>query len=84
MPSVITVNSTDSYHAACVAGLGIIQSPRSGELPSIVDDEMVAILPNHTCEPVPLFLFHAHGRNVPRQVRVVMSWLAEIIRTPLD
>jgi hypothetical protein len=35
MRSLITMNSTESYHAACVAGLGIIQSPRSGVLPSI-------------------------------------------------
>src|SRR5262249_44857522 len=30
MRSVITVNSTDSYQAACRAGLGIIQAPRMG------------------------------------------------------
>jgi DNA-binding transcriptional LysR family regulator len=84
MRSVITVNSTESYQAACVAGLGIIQSPRSGVLPSIVAGDMVAILPNHTGEPLPLSLVHAHGRNVPRQVRVVMSWLAEIVRAQFD
>jgi DNA-binding transcriptional LysR family regulator len=84
MRSVITVNSTDSYHAACVAGLGIIQSVRSGMLPSIAAGEMVEILPHHTCEPLPLSLVHAHGRNVPRHVRIVMNWLAAILKAQLD
>lgn len=84
MRCMITVNSTESYHAACVAGLGIIQSPRSGLLPSIAAGEMVEILPQYTCEPMPLSLVHAHGRNVPRHVRAVMNWLAAIVRAQLD
>jgi DNA-binding transcriptional LysR family regulator len=27
---ILTVNSTETYHAACLAGLGIIQVPRVG------------------------------------------------------
>ena len=84
MRSVITVNSTESYHAACVAGLGIIQSVRSGVLPSTATGEMVEILPHHTGEPLALSLVHAHGRNVPRHVRVAMNWLAEVLRAQFD
>jgi len=80
MRSVITVNSTDSYRAACLAGLGIIQSPRMGLLPSVAAGELVEILPQHTCQPLPISLVHAHGRNVPRHVRVVMSWIGEILK----
>jgi DNA-binding transcriptional LysR family regulator len=53
-------------------------------LPRIATGEMVEILPHHTCEPLPLSLVHAHGRNVPRHVRVVMNWLAEILRAEFD
>jgi len=84
MRSVITVKGTESYDAACVAGLGIIPSVHSGVLPSIATGEMVEILPRHTCEPLPLSLVHAHGRNVPRHVRVVMNWLAEILSAEFD
>jgi DNA-binding transcriptional LysR family regulator len=83
MRSAITVNSTDSYHAACIAGLGIIQAPRSGVLPCIAAGDMVEILPQHTCEPLPASLVHAHGRNVPRHVRVVMSWIADLLKPQL-
>lgn len=27
---ILTVNSTETYQAACIAGLGIIQVPRTG------------------------------------------------------
>ncbi len=83
MRSVITVNSTDSYRAACLAGLGIIQSPRMGLLPSVTTGELVEILPRHTCQPLPVSIVHAHGRQMPRHVRVVMSWIAEILKTQL-
>jgi DNA-binding transcriptional LysR family regulator len=84
MRSLITVNSTDSYRAACLAGLGIIQSPRLGLLPSVTAGELVEILPQYTCQPLPVSLVHAHGRNVPRHVRVVMSWIGEILKQQLD
>lgn len=84
MRSVITVNSTESYHLACLAGLGIIQVPRSGMLPSIAAGDLAEVLPQHTAEALPLSLVHAHGRNVPRHVRAVMNWLAEILKEQLD
>ena len=84
MRSLITVNSTDSYHSACLAGLGIVQSARMGLLPSVTAGELVEILPQHTCQPLPISLVHAHGRNVPRHVRVVMSWIGEILKGQFD
>jgi len=83
MRSVITVNSSDSYTAACVAGLGIIQVPRVGKLAAVAAGDLVEILPQHTSEPMPVSLVHPHGRNVPRPVRVVMSWIAELLRPEL-
>ncbi len=83
MRSLLTVNSTDSYLAACVASLGIIQAPRSGMLPSIAEGDVVEVLREHTCEPLPVSLVHAHGRNVPRHVRAVMSWINQLLAPPL-
>lgn len=52
MRSLLTVDSTDSYLAACVAGLGIIQAPRSGMLESLAAGEIVEVLREHTGEPL--------------------------------
>ena len=80
MQSVITVNSSDSYQAACIAGLGIIQAPRTGVLGSIAAGDLVEILSQYPSEPLPVSVVHAHGRNVPRHVRVIMNWLSDCLR----
>lgn len=84
MRSVITVNSTDSYQAACLAGLGIIQAPRMGCLERVAAGDLVEILPQHTCAPLPVSLVHAHGRQVPRHVRIVMSWIGQLLKQQLE
>jgi DNA-binding transcriptional LysR family regulator len=84
MRSVVTVNSADAYLAACIAGLGIIQVPRAGVLPSIAAGALVEVLPDLTCAPMPVSLLHTHGRSVPRRVRAVMSWIAELLAPHLD
>jgi DNA-binding transcriptional LysR family regulator len=77
MRSLITVNNTDAYLAACVAGLGIIQAPRVGMRASLAAGAIVEVLPEHTCAPMPVSLVHPHTRAVPKRVRAVMTWLAQ-------
>ncbi len=84
MRSLITVNSSDSFNAACVAGLGIIQAPRSGVLANIAAGELVEVLPQYGCEPLQVSLVHAHGRQVPQAVRVVMSWMEQLLKPQLE
>jgi DNA-binding transcriptional LysR family regulator len=74
MRAMVTVNNTDAYEAACRAGLGIIQSPKWRRR-----DQLVEILPEHTCRPMPVSLLHAHGTNVPKRVRAVMTWLEHVV-----
>lgn len=84
MRSVVTVNSVDAYYAACVAGLGIIQVPRVGMRDSLASGALVEILPAFPCAPMPVSLLHTHGRSVPRRVRAVMSWIAEVLSPHID
>ena len=76
---VLAVNA-DAYLAACIAGLGIVQVPRARRDPAV--ESLVEILPEHTARPLPISLLHAHGRSVPRRVRAVMSWIADLL-TPM-
>jgi DNA-binding transcriptional LysR family regulator len=84
LPARVTVNSTDSYQAACLAGLGIIQAPRLGLAPYLAAGTLVEILPAFTCAPLPVSIVHAHGRGVPRHVRLVMDWMATVLAPHLD
>jgi DNA-binding transcriptional LysR family regulator len=84
MARSITVNNTDAYLAACLAGLGIIQAPRLGLAPYLAAGTLVEILPAFTCAPLPVSIVHAHGRGVPRHVRLVMDWMATVLAPHLD
>jgi DNA-binding transcriptional LysR family regulator len=78
MRSLVTVNGSEAYTAACAAGLGIIQVPRASP-EKLAANGLVEILHGHTCKPMPVSLVHAHGRNVPKRVRAVMTWLRQVI-----
>jgi DNA-binding transcriptional LysR family regulator len=80
----VTVNNADAFEAACLAGLGIMQAPRWRRDEVIEQGLLVEILPELTCAPMPVSLVHAHGRNVPKRVRAVMSWLAKMVEPVLD
>ncbi|HET9954957.1 MAG TPA: LysR family transcriptional regulator [Polyangiaceae bacterium] len=79
MASVITVNNGDAYRDACLAGLGITQIPRIGARSSLASGALVEILPDFAAAPMPIWLVQGHTRNVPKRVRVVMNFLAQLI-----
>jgi DNA-binding transcriptional LysR family regulator len=80
MSGPIVVNSSDAYHAACLAGLGIIQVPVIGVREEMERGEIVEILPELLPAPMPVSLLYAHRRNLPKRVRVFMDWVAEILQ----
>jgi DNA-binding transcriptional LysR family regulator len=84
MRSLVTVNNADAYAASCLAGLGIIQVPRWGYDARLRSGDLVEILPELTCQPLPVTILHAYGRAVPKRVRLVMAWLAEQITPQLS
>ncbi|HEV8549456.1 MAG TPA: LysR substrate-binding domain-containing protein, partial [Polyangiaceae bacterium] len=84
MRSLLTVNSAAAYEAACVAGLGIIQTPRWQREHALERGLLVEVLPGLTAAPMPVSLVHAHGRSVPKRVRAVMTWLAKTVELFLE
>lgn len=79
MRALVTVNNADAYEAACLAGLGIIQAPRWGRANALQSGHLIEVLPEYRCAPMPVSLVHAHGRNVPKRVRAVMSWIGQLL-----
>lgn len=79
MRGAVTVNSTDAYNAACLAGLGIIQAPRTGMAVALASGGLVEILPNLRAEPLPVSLVQGHSRQARAPVRAVMAWLTQIM-----
>lgn len=81
---ILTVNSTETYHAACLAGLGIIQVPRTGVRDALRQGKLVEILPQYRAEPMPVSLIYPHRRNLSRRVHLFMEWLASVMKDYVD
>ncbi|MDD0841751.1 LysR family transcriptional regulator [Pseudomonas sp. Gutcm_11s] len=80
MPGALTVNSTDAYTQACLAGLGIIQVPLAGIRHYLDDGRLVDILPAYRAAPMPVSLLYPHRRNLSKRVQVFMDWLGRLVR----
>lgn len=81
---VLTVNSTETYQASCLAGLGIIQVPRVGVREWLCTGELIEILPHYRAEPLPVSLIYPHRRNLSRRVHLFMEWLGGLMKNYVD
>jgi len=81
---VLTVNSTETYHASALAGLGIIQVPRVGVRDALRAKKLLEILPQYRARPMRVSLISPHRRNLSRRVHLFMAWLTEIMKTYVD
>jgi DNA-binding transcriptional LysR family regulator len=84
MAGALTVNDTQTYRDACVAGLGLIQAPASGLRSLIEAGLLVEVLPQHRAPDLPVSLLYANRRNLPKRVQVFMAWIAQTLQPHLD
>lgn len=79
MQGALTVNNAEAYMAGCLVGLGLIQVPHLGVVDLLARGDLVEVLPQLAAPPMPLTLMYANRRNLPRRVRTVMDWLAQVV-----
>ncbi len=84
MRGPVTVNNSEAYQAAALAGLGIIQSPAMSLLPRFADGSLVEVLARQPSEPMPVTLLYAQRRHLPQRVQVFMDWIAQVLAPHLD
>ena len=84
MRGVITVNNTEAYEAACLAGLGIIQAPEAGVRPLLESGAMIEVMPDHRAEAMPMSFVYARRHNLPRRTQVFMAWVGALLAPSLE
>ena len=84
LPGALHVNSAQTYDAAAVAGLGLIQAPLLGIGQYFESGALVEILPEFRRRPIPASLVVAHRSNLSRRVRAFMKWVEELLRPYLE
>jgi DNA-binding transcriptional LysR family regulator len=80
MRSVVVVNGTDAYQAACLAGLGLIQAPVLGTQRLIDAGLLVDVMPEFTAEPMPVSLLYAHRRQIAPRVQAMLHWITQVVQ----
>lgn len=83
LPARVSVNHTDAYEVAALAGLGLVQAPRVGMRAAVAAGRLVRVLPGHEPAPLPVQLVMSQRRHTPRRVRVFMDWLAALLAAHL-
>jgi DNA-binding transcriptional LysR family regulator len=83
MPGALTVNNSDAYYAASLAGLGIIQVPEAGVRVALDSGQLVELMPQYRAAPMLVSLVYANRRHQPRRVQVFMNWLEAIMQPRL-
>lgn len=77
VPARVTVNNSNAYSTACLAGLGIIQVPLVAVRPYLLRGELVEVLAEFKAEPMPVSLLYPHRRHLSRRLLTFMDWLTQ-------
>ncbi len=81
---ILTVNSTETWHAACLAGLGIIQVPRADVKNALRSKKLIEILPQYRAQPLSVSLVYPPRRNLSRRIYLFMEWLTDVMKSWVD
>ncbi len=84
LPGAIQVNSVQTYHAAGLAGVGLIQAGYLALAHHIKRGDLVEILPDLRPEPLAASLVVAHRRNLSQRVRAFMTWVESVLKPYFD
>jgi DNA-binding transcriptional LysR family regulator len=79
MRSVVVVNGTDAYQAACLAGLGMIQVPVQGTQRLVDAGLLVEVMHDFTAAPMPVSLLYPHRRQIAPRVQAAMNWITQVV-----
>jgi len=84
LPGALHVNSVQTYEAAALAGIGLMQAALSGIRRHFESGALVEILPDFRPEPLDVSLVVAHRNNLSRRVRAFMKWIEEVLTPYLE
>ena len=84
LPGALHVNSAQTYEAAALAGLGLIQAPLLGIGRYLESGALVEVLPDFVRRSLAVSLVVAHRRNLSRRVRTFMKWIEDVLAPHLE
>lgn len=77
LPATLSVNGADTYKAAALQGLGLIQVPRYCVEEHLADGTLVECLPDTPPSPSPVYVLYPRSRQLSLRVRVFIDWVIQ-------
>lgn len=84
MPSRVIVNNAETYIAAALAGLGMIQIPRFDVQHLLDRGALVEVLPEHRAASMEVSALYPHRRHRSRRLNVFVDWFEELARDAIE
>jgi DNA-binding transcriptional LysR family regulator len=78
LPITLSVNGGDTYKAAALAGLGLIQVPHYSVEQDLADGTLIELLPRTPPSPTPVHILYPRSRQLSLRLRVFIDWVAKI------
>lgn len=78
LPATITVTGAESYNAAAIAGLGLVQAPRYRLEPQFAAGQLVPILEDYAPSPSPVSLLYPRAKQLSPRLRVFIDWMVRV------
>ncbi|MBN3265953.1 LysR family transcriptional regulator [Bordetella bronchiseptica] len=79
MAQHVSVNDTDAYVAAGVAGLGLIRIASYMAREHIANGRLIRLLDDIDAAPEPISILYPQGRHLAPAIRAFIDWSAEVI-----
>lgn len=76
--STVSVDNAETYVAACLADLGLIQIPAYDVRHHLESGALVAILPRHVAPALPISLVYPSRRQLPARLRAFSEWIVTL------
>ena len=77
LPSILSVNGADTYRAAALQGLGLIQVPRYSVEQDLIDGALVECLSDTPPSSTSVYALFPRSRQLSQKVRVFIDWIAK-------
>jgi len=83
LPMTLSVNGADTYRAAALQGLGLIQAPRYALEEDFKAGRLLELLRDTPPSPTPVSLLYPRNRQLSLRVRVFIDWVAKEFATQM-
>lgn len=78
MQSVLVVDNAETYIAACLAGLGLIQVPIYDVRHHLESGALVAVMPRYPAASLPISLVYPSRQQIPPRLSTFAAWVTAL------